>query len=189
MNKPLLIAASILVFSAASFAQEKTNDDINRQIRSLGVDHLDVTYDQASNTSKLMAVSENFGGRDAESAGVLAVNFAIGFFYQGTALKTPPETVHFAFWVLTKKPRFADSHHLTVDLNGRTLDLGEARYAAKPNQNVEYLNFEISRADLAAIGSAGKTTFHLGQHTFVGTLSQTKLILAVNTISGTSVAN
>jgi hypothetical protein len=80
--------------------------------------------------------------------------------------------------VLTKKPRFADNHHLTVDIDGRTLDLGDARYAAKPNQNLEYLNFEIKRSDLAAIGSGNKVAFHLGTHALAPTADQRNLIKA-----------
>ena len=173
-----LLVLTILALSAAASAQEKTNDDISRQIRSLGVDHITLDFDQASNTTKIMAVSENFSDSDANAAGIQAMNFAMAFFYSGTSLKQPPDTIHFAFWVLTKKPRFADSHHLTADIDGRILDLGMARYAAKPNQNLEYLNFEIKRSDLAAIESGNKVAFHLGTHTFTSTADQRKLIRA-----------
>jgi len=184
--RTLTISAAILLFAIATFSQEKTNEEINRQIRSLGVDHTTVSYDEASKTSKLMAVSENFSNHDAGNAGVLAVNFAMAFFFSGDTLKAPAETVHLAFWVLTNKPRFADDHHLTVELDGRSLDLGDARYAYKPNQRVEYLNFEISRADLAAIGSSSKVTFNFGPRAFTATRPQVKLILAVARIADSS---
>jgi hypothetical protein len=129
-----------------------------------------------------MAVSENFADRDVGSVGIQAMNFALGFFYPGQSLKTAPESVHFSFWVLTKKPRFADSHHLVVDIDGKQLDLGDARYAAKGNQNLEYLNFELTRADLAAIAAAGKVTFRIGSHDFTATDSQLKTIGAVSRI-------
>jgi hypothetical protein len=168
----------LLILPLTAFAQEKTNEDINRQIRQLGVDKITLTFDQPSNMSKVMAVSENFSNRDADAAGVQAINFAMGFFYPGTSLKRSPETIHFSFWVLTKKPRFAEAHHLTVDLDGRTLDLGDARYAAKPRQNLEYLNFELKRSDLAAIGLSSKATFRFGTTSFSSTASQLKLIKA-----------
>lgn len=171
-----LLVLTILVLSAVASAQEKTNDEINRQIRSLGGDHITLTFDQASNTTKIMAVSENFSDSDANAAGVQAMNFAMAFFYQGSSLKQSPETIHFAFWVLTKKPRFAENHHLTVDIDGRTLDLGDARYAAKPNQNLEYLNFEIKRTDLAAIGTGNKVTFRIHGRSFSATAEQVKMI-------------
>jgi hypothetical protein len=187
--KTCALAIAVLLLSAASFAQEKTNDELSRQIRSFGVDHMNVTFDASSNMSKLMAVAENFSNRDADSAGVQAINFAMGFFYPGQSLKISPESIHFSFWVLTKKPRFAENHRLTVEADGRTLDLGDARYAAKPAQNLEYLNFDISRTDLAAIGSASSVTFHLGGHTFSAAPSQTRLILATARIADVSLTN
>ena len=184
--KTLATLLAILLLAALSFSQEKTNDQINRQIRSLGVERVNVSFDASSNMSKLMAVAENFSNRDADSAGVQAINFALGFFYAGSSLKSAPESVHFTFWVLTKKPRFAERHHLTVDADSKQLDLGDARYAAKPAQNMEYLNFELSRADLAAIGSAKTVTFRLGEHKFSATASQLKLIFATAQIASGS---
>lgn len=178
MKTYAIVISAVLLFSAAAFSQEKTNDQINRQIRSSGVEHVNVSFDSSSNMSKLMAVAENFSDADAGRAGVLAMNFAMGFFYPGSSLKSSPESIHFSFWVLTKKPRFAEDHHLTVDIDGRTLDLGDARYAAKPAQNLEYLNFDIARTDLAAIGSAARVTFHLGRHNFTAGSGQLKLIAA-----------
>lgn len=180
--KTLSTLFAILLFATLSFSQEKSNDEINRQIRSLGVDHVNVSFDASSNMSKLMAVSENFSDRDANSAGVQAMNFALGFFYSGTSLKNSPESVHFSFWVLTKKPRFAENHHLTVEIDGRTLDLGDARYAAKPERNLEYLNFELSRADLDAFKLANKATFHVGEHVFTASTSQLNTIKSVSRI-------
>jgi hypothetical protein len=174
-----LLVLTILVLSAVVSAQEKTNDEISRQIRLLGVDHVTLTFDQASNTTKIMAVSENFSDGDANAAGIQAMNFAMAFFYSGASLKQSPDTVHLAFWVLTKKPRFAENHHLTVDIDGRTVDLGDARYAAKPNQNLEYLNFEVKRTHLTAIGSATRATFHIGTCAFSATQPQLKLISTI----------
>jgi len=187
--KTFAIIFTAFLFASSAIAQEKSNDAMNRQIRQLGVDHTSVTFDAGSGSSKLMAVAENFSNHDAGSAGVEAMNFATGFFYQGQSLKASPDSVHFSFWVLTKKPRFAENHHLTVDLDGRTLDLGDARYAAKPNQNLEYLNFELQRANLAAIGAAHTVTFHIGTHTLTATSSQIKLISATAKLADVSVSN
>ena len=183
----LLTFLTLLAISIA--AQEKTNDAINGQIRALGIDHVNVTFDQPSNSSKLMAVAENFPNREAESAGVQAINFAMGFFYSGKSLKTVPDTIHFSFWVLTKKPRFAENHKLIVDLDGRSLDLGDSRYAAKPNQNLEYLNFDIARSDLASIAAASKVTFRVGTRIFAVSSDQLKLIRAVTRIADVAVTN
>jgi hypothetical protein len=178
-----LLVLAVLAVSTVVSAQEKTNDEINRQIRSLGVEHVTLTFDQASNTTKVMAVSENFSESDANAAGLQAMNFAMAFFYQGASLKQSPDTIHFAFWVLTKKPRFAENHHLTVEVDGRALDIGDARYAAKPYQDLEYLNFEIKRTDLMAIGSANAVVARMGKNTFGFTSAQLRLISAIVQIS------
>lgn len=177
-TRALIVSAIIVLSAAAAFSQEKTNDQINRQIRSSGAEHVNVSFDASSNMSKLGAIVENFSNRDADNAGVEAINFAFGFFYAGQSLKETPSTVHFTFWVLTRKPRFADYHHLTVEADGRTLDLGDARYAAKPAQNMEYLNFEFSPADLMTIGSAKDVTFRIGTKTFTATTGQLRSIIA-----------
>jgi hypothetical protein len=187
--KTLAFIFAAFLFASSAFAQEKSNDAMNRQIKQLGLDHTSVTFDAGSGTSKLMAVAENFSSHDADSAGVEAMNFAMGFFYPGQSLKASPESIHFSFWVLTKKPRFAEHHHLTADLDGRTIDLGDARYAAKPNQNLEYLNFDILRTDLAAIGAAHSVTFHIGAHTVTATGSQLKLIAATAKLANVSISN
>ena len=187
--KKIILVLSLLLLASSAFAQGKSNDQINSQIKSLGLEHTSVIFDALSNTSKLMAVAENFSNRDAAGAGVQAMNFAMGFFYPGTSLITSADSIHFSFWVLTKKPRFAESHHLTVTLDGRTLDLGDARYAAKANQNVEYLNFDLPRTDLAAIGAANNVTFHIAGHDFTATTAQLKLIRATAQIADVSKPN
>ena len=180
MKKLFFIAALLTLTAAASVAQQRSNDEITREIKRLGVPKIDVTYDAASKTSKIMAVSENFSNSDANAAGVLAMNFAMGLFYPGEAITTTPQSIHLTFWVLTKKPRFAENHHFTVDLDGRTIDLGDARYAAKPNQNMEYLNFDIPLTDLKAIGAGRDVLFKIGGRRFDPAQSQLKLIRAIS---------
>jgi hypothetical protein len=48
--------------------------------------------------------------------------------------------------------------------------------AAKPRQNLEYLNFELKRIDRAAIGSANRATFRVGQRAFVLIRDQQRVI-------------
>ena len=87
------------------------------------------------------------------------MNFAVGFMYAGQSLAKAPDSVIFTFWVLTKKPRFAASHNLTVG----NLDLGTARYISKPRENMEYLNFDITRESLAKIASSPEAKVKLGE--------------------------
>lgn len=183
MKKLVFIGALLTFVVSSALAQQKTNDEIEREIKRLDVQKLDVTYDANSKTSKIMAVSENFSNSDVEAAGVLAMNFAMGFFYPGQAIQNSPQSIHLTFWVLTKKPRFADNHHFTAELDGRSIDLGDARYAAKPNQNMEYLNFDIALSDLTAIGASRSVKFRLGRFSFTPTATQLRTIAAMVKVS------
>jgi len=188
---PLFLVTLLFFTSVGSAQSGKTNDDVNLEIRSLGVEKaITVSFDPGGNASKIMAVTENFSNAEVERAGIMAMNFAMGFFYPGTVLTASPERLHFTFWAMTKKPRFAENHHLTADLgSGKTLDLGEARYSPKPRENMEYLNFEISRTDLATIAAAGNLTFRLGPYTFTATSEQQKVmrsLVRVGDISNTN---
>jgi hypothetical protein len=171
MKKIIFAVTLIIALSVFAQAQAKSNNAIADQIKTLGSSKIELTYDRNSNVSKLMAVSDNFP--DAGKAGVQAVNFAIGFMYPGQELTRPPENILLTFWVLTKKPRFAANHNLVLD-SGR--DLGVARYTPKPRQDMEYLNFEISRADLAEIVSRPNAGFKLGEFQLSFTRSQQKAI-------------
>ena len=51
---------------------------------------------------------------------------------------------------------------MTVALREEMLVIGSARYVAKPSQQMEYLNFEISRDNLSKIASETNVRFHLG---------------------------
>jgi hypothetical protein len=188
MFKLTLPAVTILLIALSAFSQGKSNDVINRQIRSLGVEKsITVTFDASGNSSKLMAVTENFAYSETDRAGIMAMNMASGFFYPGQALAATPERLLFTFWCKTRKPRFADNHKLTVELaGGRTIDLGDARYSPRPRDDMEYLNFEITPADLAALASAASATFHLGAYNFTLTPQQQKVLRALTRIADTS---
>ncbi|MEO7674080.1 MAG: hypothetical protein ABIU09_08405 [Pyrinomonadaceae bacterium] len=175
MNKYLilLVTLAFLVFSAS--AQTKTNDAISRQIKTLRAEKtISLSYDQNSNVSKLMAVTDNFDG--AGSIGIQAMNFAIGFMYSGQSLAKAPEDMILTFWVLTKKPRFAANHNLSITGVGVNLDLGAARYVSRTRDNMEYLNFKISRENLAKIAGESNARIQLGEAGLRFTSSQLKAI-------------
>ena len=170
----LLFLASGL--AAAAAAQGKPIDVLKKEIRDLKADkEFTLTYDQDSDSSKLMAISENFAQRAVECEGARAINFAAAFTFSGRIMAKEPETINLTFWVLAKKPQFVNAHHWTLTGPGDALDLGDARYAARASENMEYLNFIISREKLTRIAVAG-TTFRLGQCSFGFTPSQTKLL-------------
>src|SRR5690348_9559695 len=118
----------VLALAMSAAAQGKSNDEINRQIRSLGAERsITLTFDASGNSSKIMAVTENFSYKESDRAGVEAMNMAMGFFYPGQTLATSPDRLLFTFWVKAHKPRFAENHRLTIELKGgKTLDLGDA---------------------------------------------------------------
>lgn len=177
----LLVLATVFLTSSTS-AQPKSNDAISRQIKALKIEKtFTLSYDQNSNVTKLMAVTENFSDLDAGNTGIQAMNFAIGFMYSGKELAKAPDNVLLTFWVLAKKPRFAVSNNLL--LLATNFDLGSARYAAKPRQNMEYLNFEISRENLKKIAGERDARIQLGEAGLTFTSSQLKAISDIITLS------
>lgn len=171
----------VLLFLALSASAQKTNDAIQKQIKSLKADkQITLTFDGGS--TKIMAIGDNFADAEAKAAGIQAMNFGIAYFYPGKELTTPPETINFTFWVMSKKPKFADAHAWKATIGTETLDLGDARYVAKSGENMEYLNFKLKREDLVKIAnSTGKIT--IGTSNFTFTASQLTLLKNIIAVS------
>jgi hypothetical protein len=170
---PLIIALFVVPSIAA---QGRSFDEIKRQIRGIGSEKIfTLTYDQQTDTTKLMAVAANFDQKEAAKAGTQAINFAAAFTFAGKKLTASPETIPLTFWVLTKKPQFAASNRWIVTAGTETIDLGDARYAAKSSENMEYLNFVVPFDDLKKIAVKG-AKFKLGSADFTFTAEQTKLL-------------
>ena len=185
MKAFLSITAILLLASLSAFAQ-KTNDAIAAQIKSLHAEKtITLTYDDGSKTSKIFARAENFSDADTKRAGVQAMNYGMAFFYVGKTLTAQPEAINLTFIAVSKKPVFAAAHNWTVTLAKGTLDLGDARYAAKAGENAEYLNFKVSPADLVKIAAEPNAKFHLGSFEFSftpGQFATLKNFLAVSDI-------
>ena len=176
MKRLIALCAATLFLTLTSSAQSLTNDTIRDRIRTQNAENgITLSYDDASKMSKIMAVSENFSKDDASRSGILAMNFAAGLFYPGDNYVKPPESFLLTFWVLSKKPRFGASHALTVTVRDEVLVIG-ARYSAKPREQMEYLNFEISRENLTKIAGQSDVRFQLGDQEFSFTKSQMKLM-------------
>ena len=170
MRKLSIIFVALLLFFSATFAQ-KTNDQIASQTRN---SKIKLSFD--GGTTKLMAVSENFPDSEAKAAKVLAMNFAIGFFYTGRTLDRMPNEMLLTFWVMSKKPVFAERHSLTFFVNGDEIVLGDGRYSARARENMEYLNFNVSRDVLVKIASASNVYFKIGDSTFKFTNDQMRML-------------
>ena len=170
MKITIFTILAILLLLHGSSAQSKSNDAITSQIRVLRNDKsITLTYDENGKTSKLMVVSENFSDREADNAGIQAMNFAIGFFYPGKELTTAPDPILLTFWVLTKKPRFSADHSLVITLGEETVVIGQARYVSKPREDLEYLNFQVTREQLGKIAMHSDVSFRLGGEKFTFT--------------------
>jgi hypothetical protein len=177
MKRLIALCAATVVLTLTASAQSLTNDTIRERIRSQNAENgISLSYDTASKMSKIMAVSENFSKDEASRSGILAMNFAAGVFYPGDNYVKPPESFLFTFWVLSKKPRFGANHALTVTVSDEILVIGGARYTAKPREQMEYLNFEISRENLTKIAAQSDVRFQLGDDEFTFTKSQMKLL-------------
>ena len=134
-----------------------------------------LTFDAGSGSSKLMGVAENFSDSEAKAAKVMAMNFAIGFFYPGQTLERAPEQVQLTFWVMSKKPVFAERHSLTIYAGGEEIIIGDARYSPRARENMEYLNFNVSRDALIKIASNSNVQFKLGEANFTFTRSHLRM--------------
>jgi len=183
MKRLIFFAAFVTLLSFSSTAQV-TNETLQERIRVVRAEKsITLTFDPAGKTSKVMAVSDNFSKNDASRAGLLAMNFAMGIIYAGDTLERSPDTFLLTFWVMSKKPRFGENHAMTAALKDEMLVIGSARYAAKPREQMEYLNFELSRANLAKIAAESNVRFQLGDQEFTFTPSQMKLLADLLTIT------
>ena len=170
MKKLIIISLTILLSSLAAAAQ-KSNADLSSQIKN---SKIKLTFDGGS--SKLMAVSENFPDSEAKAAKIVAMNFAAGFFYSGDKLEHTPKQIMLTFWVMSKEPQFAEKHSLTIYSGGEIFEIGDARYSGKPQQNMEYLNFVISRDVLAKACSFSDVQLKLGDSSFAFTKDHLRML-------------
>lgn len=177
MKRLIALCAATLFFAVTTSSQSLTNTTIRERIKSQNAENsIALSYDAAGKTSKIMAVSENFSKDEASRSGILAMNFAAGLFYPGDDFVKSPESFLLTFWVLSKKPRFGANHALTITIPDEVLVIGSARYAAKPREQMEYLNFEISRENLTKIARQTNVRIQLGDEEFTFTKSQMKLM-------------
>ena len=187
MKTLVCLVTVILLSSAITNAQPKPNGAIARQLKALGAEStITLTHDSASNMSKIMAVSGNFSDAESKAADIRAMNFAAGFLYQGQSLDRSPDQILVTFWVLAKQNRFGNGHALVMQLDGQTVDLGDSRYVARPRDNMEYLNFNLSRDVLARVVSGSNVRFTLGGAIFTFSSDQQKMLANLLSLSDTA---
>ncbi len=169
--KHFILFSVVLLLSSYAVQAQKSNYAIASQIRN---GKIALTFD--GGTTKLMAVSENFPDQEAKAAKLMAMNFAVGFFYPGQALERMPQEMLLTFWAMSKKPVFAGRHTLTFFVDGDEVTIADARYSARSRENMEYLNFNISRDVLVKIATTSNVHFKLGDATFKFTNDQIRML-------------
>lgn len=173
----LAVFLFLIIATAITFAQSKSNDVIAKQIKDAGAEKsITLRYDSAGNSSKVMFFSEDFGKNQYENLGLKTFTFGMAFFYAGKTLTAPPQTVNLTFWIQTKKPKFTDAHNVVLTSGAETFDLGEARYFSKPNENMEYLNFVIPYETLKKLSGGTNQTVKIGTSEFKFTPAQLKSV-------------
>jgi len=164
---PILL---IILLIAVDVSAQRSNDIILKQIKSLSSQRsIDLKYDVASDMSKIVVIADTFDSKESSKAGIQAMNFGLAASYSGKSMVSQPQVFDLTFWVLTNKPRFATANRWIAELSEAALDLGEARYASKLTEKMEYLNFKISRADLMKFSESKNVKFSLGSSEFTFT--------------------
>jgi hypothetical protein len=174
MKYLIALCVALLTPAVASHAQAVANDVVQKRISAAHAEN-SIALTVEGDTTKLMAVSENFSKDDVNRSGILAMNFAIGLIYPGDSLTKSPDSFQLTFWVLSKKRRFGADDSLSVALKEEILVVGSARYSAKPREQMEYLNFEMSRENLTKIAAYSDVGIRIGDREFTFTRSQMRL--------------
>lgn len=184
IKKLFLLLILVLTFTSFALAQTKSNDAIEKQIKTLKVEKtITLSYDESGGTSKIFVIGEDFGRDQDNRAGLNGFSFGMAFFYPGKTLNAAPDEIALTFWVQSKKPTFGESHNLTVFANGEILDLGNARYVSREREKTEYLNFKISRENLIRISNSTATKLKIGNAEFQFTSEHLKVFAALVKIS------
>lgn len=182
--RPIYLFFFTSIFCISVGAQARSNDDIVRELRSLGASQsINVNHDANSKVTTLKAVSENFSDAETKRAGIRAMNFAAGAIYVGSGIDKAIDPLTFSFWAMSSKPRFGEKHALVLVTPAGRVDIGTSRYVARARDGMEYLNFSFTREQLAAIAQPG-VTLELGEHKFTMTASQQKLIRDLLKVTG-----
>lgn len=174
--KKLWFALIVLAAASAVSAQTVTNDTVRSRIKARGADRsIELEYDENGRSSRIRAVAENFPDSQSREAGAKAINFAAGLLYPGNELKGN-EPILFTFWILTSGPRFETSHAMTMVAGEKRIEIGDARYAYRARDSVEYLNFNITRDQLRMMFEEKDLSLIVGGKRFTFTKAQTKLL-------------
>ncbi|MEO8648047.1 MAG: hypothetical protein ABI539_02660, partial [Acidobacteriota bacterium] len=71
---------------------------------------------------------------------------------------------------------FDEDHKLVISAGDTVLELGEGRYAAKLDRQMEYLNYDLTRDIIRKIVSASNVRIRLGRNEFSFTTAQRRML-------------
>jgi hypothetical protein len=174
--KYIIFAVTVLTLAASVSAQSKPNCLIQQQLRAAG-SKATVNFDSNSKVTTLKGVAENFTDADTKRSGAKAMNFAVGTIYSGEKLDRSADPLTLSFWIMSGgKARFGEDHSLFAVGDGGRADLGVGRHTFR-RDGMEYLNFNLTRENIAKLAEASVWT--IGGKQFTPTSSQSKLLLDV----------
>ena len=186
MNKIFSVSLLILIFTVAAVAQTKSNDAIAKQLKFLKADKIfGLNYDAASNATKILGFSEDFGKEQNSKNKLLSLRFGLTFFYPGKTLNAAPTEFPLTFQAQSKRAVFADAHKLIFSIDGKDLDLGDARYASK--NGIEYLNFKFTREQLEMLAKGKVISMKIGAAQFDLTADKIKMFADLYALSDPSI--
>jgi hypothetical protein len=167
MSKFLLSLFTILLLTTFTNAQSKSIEAISEQIKTLKAEkQIQLEYDKSSNYSKLLLISDGFGGEQNRKNNLSSFTFGMMYGFNGRELTMTPEVFVLTFWAKGKNTHFAESHFWKALVDGETVELGEARYARRNGDDREFLNFVVSRDNLEKISNGKVVSFTIGQAEF-----------------------
>jgi len=175
--KATLVLFLLLLVPASFSAQTLSNDAIRNKINELdAAKHIVVEYNAGSNVTTIRAVSDNFAEGETKAAGARAMNFAVGMMYVGKELKNAAEPFKMAFWVNAPKPAFAQGQPIQIYAGETLAEIRDARHIRRDRDSMEYLNFQLTRAQLENLATHENARVYIGRHLLTFTRSQLKLL-------------
>lgn len=172
-----IFSITLIMFITATIAlsQAKSSEAIAKQIKALKAEKVfALSYDKSSDASKILGFSEDFGKEQNSRNNLSSLRFGLAFFFPGKSLTVAPNEYLLTFQAGSKKPKLADSHALKFMIDNENLDFGDARYADK-NEGIEYLNFKITRDQLARLAKGKIVKMRIGNAEFTLSPEQIKM--------------
>jgi hypothetical protein len=183
MKRITVILFLIALAACSAYSQAKSADVLQKQIKGMKADKsFSVEYDKASDTSKILGFSEDFGAGQDKKYNLTWFRFGLAVFFPGSVLKAWPDSYLLTFQAGAKKPLFGSAHSVILTVDGGALDLGDSSYAAKRDET-EYLNFKISREQLGKLANAKSVTMKIGEKDFTLSPNQIKMFSTLNNLS------